>query len=242
MALRGDRPHTAGVIAIRLPVKSEPDAFHIVYGSVLLIGLSFGLAAVVSPVAGLALFAGGVLGAITWDVATKDPDRQRPLREAARAAPRNGATRAQGRVLVIANETLGGRELRDELLRRGEPRPELRVVAPVLPSRAHYVTSDIDRELAEARRRLDATLAWAHEQGFDAAGRVGDDTPPLTAIADELRRFAADELVISTHPPGRSNWLESGLVEQARDELDIPVFHVVVDLERERVEIEPSSS
>jgi hypothetical protein len=121
-------------------------------------------------------------------------------------------------------------------LRRGPPRPELRVVAPVLVSRSHYVTSDIDRELEEARRRLDGTLAWATEQGFDAAGRV-NDADPFTSVADELRRFAADEVVISTHPPGRSNWLERGLVERVRDQLDMPVTHVVVDLERQRVEI-----
>jgi hypothetical protein len=221
---------------VRLPVKSETDAFRIAYGSTLLIGVSVALGAFVSPLVGIALFAGGVLGAIGYDVAVKDPDRLQSLREAARAA---GARPSDGRsrILVIANETLVGRELRDELLARGRPRPELRVVAPVLPSRSHYIASDIDRDLAEARRRLDATLSWAHGEGFDAAGRVGGDTPPLTAIEDELRRFPADELVISTHPRGRSNWLESGLVEQAREQLDMPVAHVVVDLQRQQVEI-----
>jgi hypothetical protein len=146
------------------------------------------------------------------------------------------------RILVISNETLVGRELREELQRRGAARTELRVVAPVLPKRSHYLTSDIDSELAEARRRLDATLEWAREQGFDAAGRVGDDTPPLTAIEDELRRFPADELIISTHPRGRSNWLETGLVERSCEQLDIPVTHVVVDLERQQVEIQPGDA
>jgi hypothetical protein len=115
-------------------------------------------------------------------------------------------------------------------------------MAPVLPSRSHYIASDIDGELAEARRRLDRTLEWAHQEGFDAAGRVGDDTPPLTAIEDELRLFSADELIISTHPPGRSHWLESGLVDQARRQLDIPVTHVIVDLERQQVEIRAAAA
>jgi hypothetical protein len=223
---------------VRVPVKSETDAFRIAYGSALLIGLCVVFGAILSPVAGIVLFVGFCLGAVGWDMTTDDPDRRQTLREAAKAAAkrRGGANR----ILVISNETLVGRELREELLRRGQPRPELRVVAPVLPSRSHYLTSDIDTELAEARRRLDKTLAWAHEQGFDAAGRVGDDTPPLTAIEDELRRFPADELLISTHPPGRSNWLELGLVEQAREQLDITVTHVVVDLERQQVEIRPA--
>jgi hypothetical protein len=222
---------------MRFPVKSETDAFRIAYGWAVLTGISLALGALVAPAVGVALFAGGVLGLIAYDLATEDPDRRQPLREAARSAPASMSRDRRRRILVVSNETLGGHELREELLRRGEPRPELRVVAPVLPSRSHYIASDIDDELAEARRRLDRTLEWAHAEGFDAAGRVGDDTPPLTAIEDELRRFAADELIISTHPPGRSNWLESGLVDQAREQLDIPITHVVVDLQREKVEI-----
>jgi hypothetical protein len=227
--------------AMRFPVKSETDAFRIAYGWAFLIGFSLALGVLLAPVVGVALFVGGVLGVVAYDLAIEDPDRRQPLREAAGSAP----TVTPGdhrRVLVVSNETLGGRELREELLRRSEPRPELRVVAPVLPSRSHYLTSDIDGDLAQARRRLDRTLEWAHDEGFDAAGRVGDDTPPLTAIEDELRRFAADELIISTHPPSRSNWLESGLVEQARAQLDIPVTHVIVDLERQHVDIRAAAA
>jgi hypothetical protein len=39
--------------------------------------------------------------------------------------------------------------------------------------------------------------------------------------------------VISTHPPERSRWLEGGVVERARNEIPLPVTHVVVDLEAE---------
>jgi len=51
------------------------------------------------------------------------------------------------------------------------------------------------------------------------------------AIEDELRLAGADEVIISTLPPGRSNWLETGIVERLREDLDIPVTHTVVDLE-----------
>jgi hypothetical protein len=61
---------------------------------------------------------------------------------------------------------------------------------------------------------------------------VGDPSTALGAIEDELRLFGADEVIISTHPPGKSNWLETGIVERLRDELDIPVTHLVVDLDR----------
>ena len=67
------------------------------------------------------------------------------------------------------------------------------------------------------------------EAGIDAHGEVGD-SDPLQAIEDSLRTFAPDELVISTHPEGRSNWLERGVVEAARERFALPVTHVVVDL------------
>ncbi|HEY1274078.1 MAG TPA: hypothetical protein VGF25_04185, partial [Thermoleophilaceae bacterium] len=139
---------------MRLPVKSETDAFRIAWGSAILIGLCLALGALVAPVAGVALFAGAVLGAIGWDLSKEDTDRLPVLRQAARSAPASPRD-GRARILVIANETMVGRELRQELLRRGAARSELRVVAPVLPSRAHYIASDVDGELAEARARLD---------------------------------------------------------------------------------------
>jgi hypothetical protein len=217
---------------MRIPVKSERDAFRLAYGITGVIVAAVAVGALAEPLYGVVLLGGAVLGALAWELATEDPDHPRPLREAAQAArPRANAPRH--RVLVIANETVGGRELRDEIGRRAPRTPVVRVVCPILPSRAHYLASDIDTELDEARVRLARTLAWADEQGIAATGRVSQDTP-LTAAADELRRFPADEVIVSTHPPARSRWLESGLVERLREELDIPVHHVVVDLERVR--------
>ena len=63
-----------------------------------------------------------------------------------------------------------------------------------------------------------------------ARGEIGDGDP-LQALEDALREFPADEIVVSTHPPGRSHWLELGVVENARMRYDVPVTHVVVDLE-----------
>ena len=46
--------------------------------------------------------------------------------------------------------------------------------------------------------------------------------------------FSADEIVISTHPPQRSRWLEHGVVDRAREQIDLPISHVVVDLASDR--------
>jgi hypothetical protein len=108
------------------------------------------------------------------------------------------------------------------------------VVAPILCSRIHYVASDVDAELRQARQRLDDTLAWARAEGLRINGRVGDPSIALGAIEDELRLWGADEAIIYTLPRGRSNWLETGIVERLREDLDIPVIHKVVDLEAAR--------
>jgi hypothetical protein len=214
---------------MRIPVASEQDAFRWVFAIAIVIGLGVALGGLAEPAYGALLVAGAVIGVIAWELGSRDPAATSPL-DGVAAAP---AAAGRHGVLVIANETVGGRELREELLARLERAPEVRVICPILPSRAHFIASDIDRELAEARGRLDATLAWAREHHMRVTGRVSADTP-LQAVADELRGFHADEVLVSTHPPDRSKWLESGLVEQLRAELGVPVHHVVVDLSRQR--------
>lgn len=211
-------------------VQSETDAFRFAYGLALLIGLSVVLGVIFAPLVGVVVCVGGLLWALLVTVGTKDRDRPQSLREASRSMPALSAGgRDRKRVLLVANQTVGGDELKAELLSRGEPRPELRIVVPVLCSRAHYVTSAIDREITQAQARLDLALRWARGLGFEAVGAVGDASP-LIAIEDELRRFGAEELIISTHIRERSHWLEAGILDRAREELDIPVTHVVVDI------------
>jgi hypothetical protein len=134
------------------------------------------------------------------------------------------------RVLVVANETVGGEALMsaiDELALSGKT--DFLVVSPALNSRLKTWTSDEDPARAEAQRRLDSTLARLASVGIEAKGEVGD-VDPLVAIEDAVRTFHPDEIVVSTHPEGRSNWLERGVVGAVRERFDVPVTHVVVDL------------
>ena len=215
---------------MRNPVRSETDAFHIAVGSAVLLGVATAVGALVAPVAGIALCVGAVAGAFIWEVATKDPDRRRPLREAA-ATGRRSAQRGRSCVLVVANRTLVSNALRAEIARRAAGGAEVHVVAPILASRIHYIASDVDVELREARERLRDTLDWARAEGLEVTGRVGDPSVALGAIEDELRMSRADEILISTLPPDRSNWLETGIVERLREDLEIPITHKIVDLE-----------
>ncbi len=135
------------------------------------------------------------------------------------------------RVLVVANQTLGSRSLLAEIQSRCEGRrSEVLIVAPALTaSHAARWASDVDAAIEQARQRLELSLRAAQEAGLHAYGQVGD-TDPSIALEDALRAFPADEIVIWTHTPDRSPWLEHGVVQRAREEVDLPVTHVVVDL------------
>jgi hypothetical protein len=144
------------------------------------------------------------------------------------------------RILVVANETVGGKALLEEIQRRSDGMAEVMVVVPALTASAlEHWSSDVDRALADARERLDASLIAMRDAGISARGQVGDHHEPSAAIEDALGEFAADELIISTHPPSRSRWLESGVVDRARREVPLPVTHVIVDLEAETAVVEP---
>jgi hypothetical protein len=137
------------------------------------------------------------------------------------------------RVLVLANETVGGSALLDEIRSRCKGRrSEILVVTPAITSQVKHWVSDTDGAYEDADERRAASVSAIREAGLDARGMVGDSDPNV-ALEDALSRFPADEVIISTHPPERSRWLERGVVERAQREIDLPVTHVVVDLEAE---------
>lgn len=152
------------------------------------------------------------------------------MQPAPRRAERAHASDGGHRVLVLANESAGGPSLWAEIEARcGDGRGEVLVVAPALTdSRAALWTSDLDRATEAAARRLELSLRAAREAGLSVEGRIGDADPNV-AMEDALSYFAADEIIVWTHTPDRSPWLERGVVQRAREEIGIPVTHVVVD-------------
>jgi|SRR5215204_3584063 len=216
---------------MRNPIRSETDAFYVAWGGALIVGAAIALGILIAPLAGVALLVLALGGWVVWEFATHDPERRRPLAEAASSGHRLGDPRRHG-VLVIANRTLDSDELRAQLSDRAASGAQLRIVVPILPSRVHYIATDVDGELEEARERLAAASDWCALQGISATGRVGDPIGGFSVVEDELRSFAAGEVIISTFEPGRSNWLETGIVERLEDELDLPVTHVVAGADR----------
>ncbi len=209
----------------RNPFRSEAEAYRFLL-------LTVGYFALIVAAAALATWL-GVLVFVVLTVAavwlwmrsrSKEPALKPSMRE-------TGSEENERRILVIANETVGGDELLSILRSKAAGvREQILVVCPALNSQVRHWASDEDGARAAAQERLDASLAQLRKDGVQAQGEVGDGDP-LQAIEDALRTFGADEIVISTHPEGRSNWLERNVVGDARDRFDVPITHVVVDLD-----------
>jgi GABA permease len=207
------------------PFRSEESAFRFVfltigYFAVVVvcwwINKWFGLAVWILLTAGLG-----------WWLFFRRAEHERPVQQA--PAPHAAD---EHRILVVANETVGGQELLEDVRgRAGDRGSQILVVCPALNSPIRHWASDEDQARAAAQARLDASLGAMRAAGLQVEGEIGDGDP-IQAIEDAVRTFQPDELVISTHPEGRSHWLERGVVEKARERFAIPITHVVVDLTR----------
>jgi hypothetical protein len=212
------------------PFRSEDEAFRFLLRTIAYFALIV-VAALINRWLGLAVFI-VLTGVIVWWLFFRGEER-RPVQ----VAPTRHSPEGEKRILVVANETVGGKKLLDTLRDRAEGvREEVLVVTPALNSPLRHWASDEDPARADAQRRLDESLATLRRAGVNARGEVGD-SEPLQALEDALRTFAPDEIVISTHPEGRSHWLEKGIVDAARERFAVPITHVVVDLEAEREEV-----
>jgi hypothetical protein len=218
---------------LKNPIRTEAEAFSFVIVTALVF-LAVALAgAVWGGWVALAVFGALALGALIGIYMKTEPKIREP------AVWERGPGDGRRRILVVANETVAGRALRAEVVLRAQPEADVLVVCPALNSPLRHWASDEDRARAEAQKRLDGSLAALAEAGVVARGEVGD-ADPIQAMEDALRTFGADEIVLSTHPPGRSNWLEKGVVGRARESFDVPLTHVVVDLEHESEQAAPA--
>jgi len=212
------------------PLRSEAEAFRFVLGSLAYFG-AIAIAAVINRWLGVAVFVVLTAALVAWWL------QARRAEQPSRMAVAHRGAEDERRLLVIANETVGGDALRAVIEERAAAyREQILVVVPALNARLKHWTSDEDQARAAADGRLQATLDDLARSGVAARGEVGD-ADPLQALEDGVRSFGPDEIIISTHPEGRSHWLESGVVDRARERFAVPITHVVVDLEAERQEV-----
>jgi hypothetical protein len=211
---------------VRNPLRSEADAFQFLLGAVVYFA-AIAIAGVINAWAGLAVFIVLTGGVLWWWYRSRQVEAPRQTASTHRGGP------GERRILVIANETVGGGPLRRQIEERSSGyETSVLVISPALNSPLRHWASDEDPAREAARQRLEASLQRLRENGIEADGEVGD-ADPLQAIEDAVRTFGPDEIIISTHPEGRSHWLERGVVTGARERFAVPITHVVVDLEAE---------
>jgi hypothetical protein len=198
----------------------------------LLLGVSIIVGALSSAPYGVVVFASGCAAGVVFELSGRET-AEHALRDAASAPHPHGPAPGKRHVLVVAERTLVGEELRRQL----QPQPgvvvELDVLSPVMASRTHQWAGDVDQERKDARVRLETSLAWAVQQGFVAKGEVGDPDA-MAAIEDELRDFGADEVIIVTHPSERTSWLANRMLSHLKAQLEVPVREIVVGEEHDR--------
>jgi len=132
------------------------------------------------------------------------------------------------KILVLANETIGGRSLIEKVQERHAPDVEYWVVVPrARPRRGNVVYDEAVRDMAQVR--VDLMLAFMRENDIKGGGEVGDPDPFLAAT-DAVASEGIDEIIVSTLPAETSGWMKRDLPERLRDETGLPVEHVISDV------------
>jgi hypothetical protein len=135
-------------------------------------------------------------------------------------------------VLVVANETMGGRPLLEKI-KEMAAQEEIRLVLCVPRTNPRQGNVIYDEAVFDAAQvRVDLARKVLREEGIEAIGEVGDPDP-YTATMDAIAEYDPDEIVISTYPAASSGWMRRDLVERISEAAQKPVEHVVVDLDQE---------
>jgi hypothetical protein len=131
---------------------------------------------------------------------------------------------------VTADETELGRRLSSLL---GDGEPVVRVIAPAAKlSWLDWLTNDEDRARADAREAADRTADALEGDADVRVDRASQDSDAAQAVADALRNFPADEIVVVTRPDDDASWLEDETVRASFDSFGVPVRHLELPDER----------
>jgi hypothetical protein len=124
----------------------------------------------------------------------------------------------EANVLVIANETVLGRPLLEQVRERARRSPASFLI--ICPQ-----SDPTQSEHPEAERRLRRALAVLRGEGLDVHGQIAHPDP-YTAVMHAVEDERVDEIVISTFAGERSGWLRRDLVERVRKDTGRPVEHI----------------
>jgi hypothetical protein len=133
------------------------------------------------------------------------------------------AETGQKNVLVVANETVIGKQLLTKIRERAAMGgASFLIISPQ--------SDTSEGSHPEAARRLRLALAELRGAGIDAHGQVAHPDP-FSAAMEAMREERVDEIIVSTFGPERSGWLRRDLIERLRNETNLPVEHVVAQSE-----------
>lgn len=151
--------------------------------------------------------------------------------------------------LVVANQTLGGAELKEEIRKRLQAGPStFYVLVPATRPQDYPTTTGMEigaggslpmvvratgpgpatdeEAIAHAQHRLGQVLDDLLRLGADADGELGHPDP-LRAVGDVLTGRSFDEIVLSTLPQPISKWLAMDLPHRLQRRFGLPVTTVI---------------
>ena len=131
------------------------------------------------------------------------------------------AEREAANVLVVANQTVLGSPLLDEIRERAAQSPAgFLIISPQGDSAGSY---------EEAEKRLLRAVTVLRSEGIEAHGQISHPDP-FAAVMQTMEDERVDELIVSTFPNARSGWMRRDLLERLRAETKLPIKHVEVDV------------
>jgi GTP-dependent phosphoenolpyruvate carboxykinase len=127
------------------------------------------------------------------------------------------------KVLVVTTTVADEQELREQLA----DADEVRVVAPAAKvSRLAWLTGAEDDARVEADRAAQSAAEAALGQAKVEVDPTSQNTDAAEDVADALRTFQPDEVVVGTRSDEESTWLEDEALRKAVEEAGVPVRHL----------------
>jgi chemotaxis family two-component system response regulator Rcp1 len=126
------------------------------------------------------------------------------------------------RILVVADQLLGGVELRERLALKKSTDPHIEVFV-LVPERS---PAESDVRVRSAQRILELELAVLRDLQYDVDGAVGA-ADPLAAVRDVLATRPFDEIILLASPPaGASRWFRMDLAHRLQRATKLPVEEI----------------
>lgn len=128
------------------------------------------------------------------------------------------------KILVLTTEPVTADQLRAALPADSAPEDaEVMVVAPALHKNAlRFWVSDADEAIAKADDVSHQSVEQLGADGVSASGDTGESDPD-EAIEDALKTFAADRILIFTHPDSEQRYKEDVDPDELQQRYGVPV-------------------